>query len=359
MRFSLLLELQISHPTPATERQAVHEAVEQAVAADELGYHCVWAVEHHGLYEYSHCSAPETLLAFIAARTTRIRIGHAVTLTPYRYNHPIRIAERVAMLDILSGGRVSWGSGKSSSLTERSAFEIQREELEGQWREALEMVPRMWRSEVFEWNGKFFHIPPTAIIPKPIQSPHPPVFAACTRPESLTTAGELGAGALSFAFPTEAYLADAIRTYRNAVEGAISAGTLSRRRANNYFCCTPNTLVLADDRRACEYGFRGARFFREGLGTYFFSPSPVVGPLDIARDPLSDAELRTMMAERDGGPQVLSVIGDPATARRAVARFQAAGVDELILVMQMGTIPHEVVLESMRVFAEQVMPDFA
>jgi alkanesulfonate monooxygenase SsuD/methylene tetrahydromethanopterin reductase-like flavin-dependent oxidoreductase (luciferase family) len=359
MRFSLLLEIQISRPTPASERRAFHDAVEQGVLADTLGYHCVWAVEHHGLYEYSHCSAPETLLAFIASRTKRVRLGHAVTLTPHRYNHPIRIAERVATLDVLSEGRVSWGSGKSSSLTERSAFEINRDDLDGQWREALEMIPRMWGSEVFEWKGKYFQIPPVAIIPKPVQTPHPPIFAACTRPETLVAAGELGAGALSFAFPTEQYLAEAVRSYRGAIEGAIAKGTITRRRANNYFCSTPNTLVLDDDRKACEYGFRGARFFKEGLSTYFLSTQPVTGELEIARDPLGESELTALMAERDGGAHVLSIIGNPAAARRAVDRFVAAGVDELILVTQMGTIPNDVVLESIRIFAEKVMPYYA
>ena len=360
MRFSLLIEIQISHPTPASERQAFHDAVAQGVLADALGYHCIWAVEHHGLYEYSHCSAPETLLAFIAARTKRIRLGHSVTLTPHRYNHPIRIAERIATLDVLSEGRVSWGSGKSSSLTERNAFEIDRNALESQWREALEMIPRMWREDVFEWNGTHFRIPPTAIVPKPVQSPHPPIFVACSRPESITLAGELGAGALTFAAGNMAFLTDAVRDYRTTLDASLAKGTISRRRVNNQFCCTPNAMVLRNDRRACEVGFRGARFFREGLGTYFFSPTPVVGPLEIARDPLTAAELEAAMGERGAdGAQLFAIIGDPAAARDAVARFRDAGVDELILVMQMGTVPNELVLESMRTMAEDVMPHFA
>ena len=115
--------------------------------------------------------------------------------------------------------------------------------------------------------------------------------------------------------------------------------------------------MLDDDRRACEIGFRGARYFQESLATYFFSPTRIVGELDIERDPLSASQLATQMAARDGG-QLNAVIGDPAAARRSVARFAAAGVDELILVMQMGTVPHEVVCESMRIFAEEVMPEF-
>jgi alkanesulfonate monooxygenase SsuD/methylene tetrahydromethanopterin reductase-like flavin-dependent oxidoreductase (luciferase family) len=189
VRFSLLLEVQLTDPTPAREQRALLDTVEQGVLAEELGYDGVWAVEHHGLREYSHSSAPEVLLSFIAARTERIAIGHAVTLTPGRYNHPIRVAERIATLDVLSGGRVRWGSGKSASRTEQGSFEIDPDDLDGQWREALDMIPRMWRSDVFAWEGKHYSIPPTAVIPKPLLQPHPPIYAACSRPESIAVAG--------------------------------------------------------------------------------------------------------------------------------------------------------------------------
>src|SRR6187549_3028575 len=177
MKFSLFFEMQISRPTRALEAQTFHDCLEQAVLADELGYHCVWEVEHHGLYEYSHSSAPEIFLSFVAARTKRLRIGHGVTLLPYRYNHPIRIAERIATLDILSGGRVNWGTGKSSSLTEQLAFENNLQTLHDEWVEALEIIPRMWREDVFSSKGRFFNIPPIQVIPKPVQEPHPPMFA--------------------------------------------------------------------------------------------------------------------------------------------------------------------------------------
>jgi alkanesulfonate monooxygenase SsuD/methylene tetrahydromethanopterin reductase-like flavin-dependent oxidoreductase (luciferase family) len=356
MRFSLLIEIQIDSPTPEKERQAVLDAVDHAVLADELGYHCVWAVEHHGLIEYSHCSAPEVVLAFIAARTQRIRIGHAVSLTAHRYNHPIRVAERVAMLDILSAGRVNWGSGKSASRTEQGAFEIDPSELDSQWREAIEMIPRMWRSDVFEWQGRHFKIPPTAILPKPVQRPHPPIYVACSRPETVTTAGTLGAGSLNFSAGDDAMVRAKVQLYRDA----ISATSVTSRRINNQFCSTPATLVLEDDRKACEYGYRGARFFAEGLGTYFFSPQRYHGPLEINRGPLTADELRTAMAARNTpGAQLATIIGNPEVARTTVQRFVDTGVDELILVMQMGTIPNDIVLESIRTFAGKVMPYFS
>ncbi len=356
MKFSLLVEAQIADPTAASERQLFHDVVAQACLADSLGYHSIWAVEHHGLREYSHCSAPETLLAFIAARTRRIRLGHAVTLTPGRYNHPIRIAERIATLDILSDGRVNWGSGKSASRTEQSAFEVNTSELDAQWREALDMIPRMWRSDLFEYEGAHYRIPPTAIVPKPVQSPHPPIYVACSRPESIVAAGGLGVGALSFAAGTDAQLTAQVQRYRDS----IAASGVPVRRQTNQFCTTPAALVLEDDLEACRHGFRGARYHQEGLAGYFFAPRPVGGDIEINRNELSDAELERARAARTSpsGP-LNTVIGDPVAARASVARFAAAGVDELILIMQMGTVPHAIVMRSLETFATHVMPHFA
>ncbi|MCW7540232.1 LLM class flavin-dependent oxidoreductase [Aquabacterium sp. A7-Y] len=356
MKFSIFIEMQISQPNRVTERQLFHDCVEQAVLADALGYHCVWAVEHHGLYEYAHSSAPEVYLAFVAARTRRIRLGHGVTLTPGRYNHPIRIAERVAALDVLSEGRVNWGSGKSASRVEQDAFQVDRTQLDRQWLEALEMIPRIWRSEVFEWNSALYQIPPTQVVPKPVQRPHPPLYAACSSAENAQRLGELGVGALNFAQGTDDFLVKKVQAYRDA----IAAASPKAYQVNNHFACTPTALVLENDHEACVHGFRGARFFGQGLARYYFTDERPLGPLDVPRDDLTEAELEAAKASRSrsGGP-LLAVIGDPAAARESVQRFQDAGVDELILIMQMGTVPHELILRSLRVFAEQVMPHFA
>lgn len=356
MKFSIFFEMQIADPTAAKEAQTFHDCVEQSVLADELGYHCVWEVEHHGLYEYSHSSAPEIFLAFVAARTKRIRLGHGVTLLPHRYNHPIRIAERVATLDILSGGRVNWGSGKSASLVEQIAFESDIPKLHEQWLEAVEMIPRMWSSDVFEHKGKWFQIAPTQIIPKPVQKPHPPMFAACASPNSAEAVGRLGLGALNFAFGSDDYLAQKVADYRRAVAESQPVG----RQKNDHFACTPATLVLPDDTKACRYGMRGARFFASSMAQYYLSGTRPLGRLPVPRDFLKDADLEAAMAGRNApGSQATLIVGDPVAARETVDRFKDIGVDELILVMQMGTVPHELVLESLRTFAEKVMPHFA
>lgn len=355
MKFSLLYEMQISAPTRQTEAEMFRACVDQAVLADELGYHAVWAVEHHGLYEYSHSSAPEIFLSFVAARTKRIRIGHGVTLLPHRYNHPIRIAERIAALDILSGGRVNWGSGKSSSRVEQLAFENDLETLHEQWLEAVGMIPKMWTSDVFEHKGRFFDIPPTQILPKPVQTPHPPMFAACTKPESAATVGKMGLGALNFAVGSDDYLAAKVEAYRNAIATAEPVG----KCVTNHFACTPPALVLADDRRACQFGLRGARFFVEALSQYYLGVARPTGRLPINREFLGDSDLDLAMKHRNTGDDAQNAcVGDPSAARDFVQRFVDIGVDELILVMQMGTVPMEMVTESIQTFAEKVMPHF-
>jgi len=356
MKFSIFLEMQLSHPTQESEVRIFHECAEQAVLADQLGYHCVWEVEHHGLFEYSHSSAPEVFLAYVAARTRRIRLGHGVVLLPFRYNHPIRVAERIALLDILSEGRVNFGTGKSGSATELGAFGIDMRDTTSEWEEAIEIIPRMWSEPVFSYRGRGISIPPTQIVPKPVQKPHPPMFAACSKPSTVTDAGRLGLGALNFAFGTDDYLGQKIAEYRAAAAAARPAG----RSVNNHFACTPATLVLPDDRRACEYGMRGMRFFSESLGRYYVAGSRPIGPLPVPRDFLSDDELADAMALRNqDGSTLAAITGDPSAARETVQRFVDLGVDELILVMQMGTVPHELILQSLRTFAEQVMPHFA
>ncbi len=356
MKFSLFFEFQLPNPTPARERALYQACVEQAVLADELGYHCIWAVEHHGLYEYSHMSAPEVFLAHVAARTRRIRLGHGVTLMPHRYNHPIRIAERVATLDILSEGRVNWGSGKSATLVEQGAFGVERSQMHDEWRETIEMVPRMWTEDVFEHHGRYFDIPPTRIVPKPVQDPHPPMFAACLKPEFARALGELGMGALNLATYTDEVLKQRVAEYKEACRQAKPVGF----RATNHFACNPSVLVLEDDKKACRYGLRGAQFFVKGLAYYFVTGERPMGPVPMPAQGPDDAFVAKFQQQRNAPGSTLStIIGSPSAARETVQRFVDVGLDEIILVMQLGTIPNELVLESIRLFGEKVLPHFA
>jgi len=354
MKFSLFFEMQIANATPEKEAAVFHECVEQATLADELGYHCIWEVEHHGLCEYSHSSAPEVFLSFIAAKTKRIRIGHGCTLLPYRYNHPIRIAERIATLDVLSGGRVNWGSAKSGSRVEQEAFEVDKAALHAEWLEAVAMIPKMWTSESYSYQGRFFNIPPINVVPKPVQRPHPPMYAACTRPEQAAMIGKLGMGALNLSMYRDETLACRVREYREAIATAEPVGCM----VTNQFACNPATLVLKDDHKACHYGLLGAMYFTQAMVHYYGPERPVVPP-DVPTDFLPEEHIQGFRKLRNTPrSQLSSIIGDPQSARESVQRFVDIGIDELILVMQTGTTPHDVTMESIRTFGEEVLPHF-
>jgi alkanesulfonate monooxygenase SsuD/methylene tetrahydromethanopterin reductase-like flavin-dependent oxidoreductase (luciferase family) len=355
MKFSLFFEMQMVDPSREKEATIFHDCLEQAKLADELGYHCIWEVEHHGLYEYSHSSAPEVFLSFVAAHTKRIRIGHGCTLLPHRYNHPIRVAERIATLDILSNGRVNWGTARSGSRVEREAFQVDTATIYDEWLEALAMIPRMWCSDEFTHEGRFFTIPPTRIVPKPVQQPHPPIFAACSKPEDAETVGRLGVGALNLAMYRETQLAEKVRAYRQAVAQATPVGAT----VTNHFACNPATLVLRDDTRACRHGLRGAMYFVQAMIHYYGAERPV-GRTGVSDDFLPDDFVEQFKHTRNTPKsQLSSIIGDPCAAREGVQRFVDVGVDELILVMQNGPTPHELTMESIRTFGEEVLPHFA
>src|SRR3954463_1480102 len=141
MRFGLFYEHQLPRPWGADdEHQLLKDALDQVELADRLGYDYVWEGEHHFLEEYSHSSAPEVFLAAASQRTSRIRLGHGIVQLPFNFNHTARVAERVATLDLLSNGRVEFGTGESSSENELGGFGIPREEKREQWTEAVEAV---------------------------------------------------------------------------------------------------------------------------------------------------------------------------------------------------------------------------
>src|SRR5437763_4690539 len=202
MRFGIFYEHQLPRPWDEhSEEKLLTDALEQVELADKVGIDYVWEVEHHFLEEYSHSSAPEVFLGAASQRTKNIRLGHGIVQIPPGYNHPVRVAERVATLDLVSGGRVELGTGESSSQMELGGFGVKRELKHDQWTEALDAICRMFVEEPFAgYDGRWVRMPPRNVIPKPFQKPHPPLWMACTRRESILAAARNGLGALSFAF---------------------------------------------------------------------------------------------------------------------------------------------------------------
>src|ERR671937_1962569 len=239
MRFGLFYEHQ--NPRPWVEERAehrlLHDALEQVELADRLGFDYVWEVEHHFLEEYSHSSAPEVFLAAAAARTQRIRLGHGIVQIPPAVNHPARVAERVATLDLVSGGRVEFGTGEGSSQMELGAFGVEREQKRAQWEESLDAITRMFVEEPFAgYNGRWTSMPPRNVVPKPKQRPHPPLWVACSRRETILMAAERGLGALSFAFVEPEDAREWVDSYYELIgsERCVPAG----------FAVNPNVAVV-------------------------------------------------------------------------------------------------------------------
>jgi alkanesulfonate monooxygenase SsuD/methylene tetrahydromethanopterin reductase-like flavin-dependent oxidoreductase (luciferase family) len=169
MKFGLFYEHQV--PTPweeGAELRVYQEALDQVELADALGIDFVWEVEHHFLEEYSHSSAPEVFLAACSQRTKRIRLGHGVMLMSPHYNHPARAAERIAALDLVSRGRVEWGTGESASALEMEGFNQDPEHKTALWREGAEQAANMLAMTPYPgFQGEYFSMPARNIVPKP------------------------------------------------------------------------------------------------------------------------------------------------------------------------------------------------
>ena len=270
MRFGIFYEHQNPRPwrAPRSEHQLLSDALEQVELADRVGFDCVWEVEHHFLEEYSHSSAPEVFLAAAAARTQRIRLGHGIVQIPPAVNHPARVAERVATLDLISGGRVEFGTGESSSAAELGGFLIDRTRKREMWEDAIEGIARMFVEEPFAgWESEFWQMPVRNVVPKPLQRPHPPLWVACSRRETIQFAARKGIGALSFSFVEPEDAGRWVEDYYSILdsEECVPAG----------FAVNPNVAVVlpmmlhADEAEAIERGIDGAHFFGYSLAHYY------------------------------------------------------------------------------------------
>ena len=269
MKFGLLYELEMPKPwDPKKEREIFHEALEQIVLAEEMGFEYVWMVEHHFLTEFAHSSAPEVFLGALTQRTSKMRLGHGVVLLPV--NHPIRVAEYVATLDIMSNGRVEFGTGRSGTPYQLTPFGAELKDSRPMWEEALDIIPRMWTEEVFSHMGTYYDISPREIIPKPVQDPHPPIWVAASQVETFKMAGEKGIGTLCFTLGDPEQLGERVDTYKDAIKTAKPVGKFVNDHIGGF------TVAYCD-----ENNKKGREIALEaGNGTWVPQPSatPTNGP---------------------------------------------------------------------------------
>ncbi|HET8612972.1 MAG TPA: LLM class flavin-dependent oxidoreductase [Sphingomonas sp.] len=372
MKFSIIYEAQMVDPSPESERRCFNEIVEQAKLAEKMGFDTIWAVEHTALTQYAHMSAPETFLAFIAGATSRIGIGHGVVCLPPAMNHPVKVAERIATLDILSGGRVHFGMGKGGTQQEAGTFGYDLNELQPMIDESMYLIPKIMVQEEIEHEGRFVTIPRRPIHPKPLQQPHPPLYMACTREATLVAAGSRGIGALVLGFSGPDEIAKKNAIYREAFRSRKPEEQVGFRPTEHLAALCAAT-VLDDREKARRIGLRGQRFFAEAIAHWYQGgPKPsvdenlsaeqqeailaqekeqVVAYLSEEKIPVGDEHTSNYTVAQDA-------YGTPEDCIRYVQRLFDAGADEILFLFQMGSIPHEAIMETIRNIGEKVIPHF-
>ena len=372
MKFGIFYEHQLPRPwAEGDEQRLVQDALEQIEFADRLGIQYAWEVEHHFLEEYSHSSAPEVFLAAASQRTERIRLGHGIIQTAPGYNHPARTAERVAMLDLVSNGRVEFGSGESSSEAELGGFGIDAATKREQWLEGLEVAIRCMTETPFTGHeGAFCSMPPRNVVPKPVQRPHPPLWVACSRRDTILLAAEKGIGALSFAFidPEEAqrWMSDYYETMR---ERCVPVGLA----VNPQVACVTPMMIHSDEGEALRRGIEGANFFGYSLAHFYVFGEHRPAQTDVwaefvERRNAMGYSPEAALARRSEtlGAKIASgdtsglrgAIGTPDQVRDFARRYEQAGVDQLIFVLQSGHNRHEHIMESLETFGTEILPEF-
>ena len=357
MKFGLMYEIQIPEPHyPGVERDRYKQVMAQVGLADEVGFDYFWTVEHHFLTEFSHCSAPEVLYGAISQITKRIRIGHAVVLLPHRYNHPIRVAERAAVLDIVSDGRMDLGTGRSTTLIEMGAFEVDPEATQSQWEEAISIIPRMWTEDPFSYDGHYYKIPPRSVIPKPVQKPHPPLWVACSQPTSFERAGRMGLGVLCFNLGGYDQIVERVGMYREGLAHAQPVGAF----VNNEVAALCLVHCGENDEEARKVaGPEGAWFVDKSQELYRPWQEQDVHVPDSYKYAVSAIKgERVDKTVEDHMESGAFAMGDPDTVIKVMQKYEEAGVTQVLCFMQMGNLPHAKIMDSIKLFGRYVIPYF-
>ncbi len=367
MKLDLLYEFQpkvkpwdLPHPygQRQAEQQTYDEAFEEIRLADQLGFQTVWCVEHHFRDGRSACPSSEAVLGGLALATDNIRLGFGVVLMPPGFQHPVRVAEKVATVDVMSHGRVEWGTGRSTPM-EQIAFGVPTDDRSRQqWREAVEFVVAAWERERISWDSDMITFPERVQTPKPFQDPHPPTWLAVATESSARNAGAAGVGLLSFALlqPVEA-MANIIGIYREALAGCETPLTRIRNdRVGAYtlvHCCDdPDEAAAYGLWESVTWWYRHLAEFtlewelphlseEERYKTFPLLQPAIEGNIDVAR-----------YLEQD-----MIVIGTPEECLEKILRYEEAGVDQLLCYTQFGMLPHDKVMRSIELLGTKVIPE--
>jgi alkanesulfonate monooxygenase SsuD/methylene tetrahydromethanopterin reductase-like flavin-dependent oxidoreductase (luciferase family) len=336
---------------PNAEHQAFMDELAAVQAADQAGFKYVWVTEHHFLDEYSHLSANDVICGWLAHATERIHIGSGIFNPLPQVNHPAKVAERVAMLDHLSGGRFEFGTGRGAGSHEILGFLPGMNDLSGTreiWEDVIGEFPKMWLQDTYEgYQGKYWQLPPRKILPKPYVKPHPAMWYAAGNPSSYEMAARKGLGVLGFSVGDFAAAERAVGSYKKAIVDAEPIGAFVN---DNLMCCI--AAYVAEDR---EEAYRS---YIDSTPNYLVSnvfryhdtfPHPPEIPAWPERIP---------EPTRDDIPGMLEagalVLGDPDDALKQAKSWESIGVDQLVF--GIGPAPLEETIRTIQLLGEHVIP---
>src|SRR5262247_812084 len=363
MRLSLAYEMQ----RPVVDDHAViKETLEQCVLADRMGFDTVWFVEHHFLTSFSMSPGPVEIIGALSQLTKRIRLGFGVVILPY--HHPVRVAERVAMVDHMSGGRVEFGTGRSAPY-EQIGMGIDPRETRARWEESLRMIPRIWEDGLFSWEGKFWSVPPRDVRPKPYQKPHPRIWVAALQPSTYHLAAQKGIGVMALSVAAPASLEQHIKEYKENVRRATPVG----KTINDQWLSATMAYCGPDNKEARELAAKSLKTFfgpdrpylKDQVNIYERLVEQWGGVPDhlkanfaryIKKDQLSTGDAPEV--DLSGGSGAIAqaiwnqldadtlaergviVAGDPESCLKAIRLHEATGVDQLQFLIATETISH-------------------
>jgi alkanesulfonate monooxygenase SsuD/methylene tetrahydromethanopterin reductase-like flavin-dependent oxidoreductase (luciferase family) len=348
MQFDLFHEISVPPQPVRSEAQAYSDTLAEIELADRLGYHCAWLVEHHFMRGYSHVSKPELLLAALSQRTRRIRLGHAVI--PLPLHHPVHIAERIATLDVLTGGRLEIGIGRGFSPREYAVFGAGMAQSRELVDESLAILRASFRREPVTHHGKHYRLEALDIVPHVVQQPHPPLWSAAVSPETFPWAAERALGVLAGPFKPWFMVRHDIGRYREAWRGS-GAPRVGM---------TVGVLCLEDSKRAHDLAQPAFTWFYREL---YKTTLPVLEKLYPGYEQLHElGRFRQLiklgidfgLADAAG----LTVVGDPRECIAKLRKYADAGITNLLCAFGAGAVESNVARESLELFAREVMPAF-
>ena len=387
MQFGLLYECQRPFQGTEIDWNALYkETLEQCELADQMGFDNLWFVEHHFLTGFSGSPSQDAIFGALSRITKQIRIGYGVCILPY--HHPVRVAERVALLDQLTDGRIEVGTGRSNAY-EQTGLGIDPRETRNLWNESISMLPKIWTSDEYEYEGENWSVPKRRVLPKPYQQPHPRLYLACTSEDSFRLAAQKGIGVLSSASYAVEVLKEKVQIYRDALKDCEPVGEF----VTEFWGNNVHGFCDDDDDYAKELA-------AESMKTFFGPDKPYIAGRIGAYEELleawggvpdhlsadfsrwlrqSDEEhqqlaqdvglsldagpgaARAAIAQLDGktlSDRGVIIAGNPESCIKTCQMYEDIGVDQVMLIMQTETIPHEKVMASIEKFGKEVIPHF-